>query len=127
MAAHLPWTRGQNRLAAALPAGARSRTRTVPLRCAPPVLDRVRAMTLDRPVSDPGMSPAWVSRIPNHFNAPERPGTLAASAFDAAYTMAPYFLKPHEALVIEGAFGLQVSPRVEPARRQADEVHQATS
>lgn len=48
--------------------------------------------------------PAWVSRIPNTFNPPEKPGTMAFSAVDNAYTMAPYYLKDDEALIMRGRF-----------------------
>lgn len=68
------------------------------------VANRVRGFTTASPANDPSQSPAWVSRVPNQFNAPEKPGSLASAAIDAAYAMAPYLLKPDEALVIEGRF-----------------------
>ena len=40
--------------------------------------------------------------MPNVFPQPERPGEMAFSAFDAAYSVAPYALGPDEALVITG-------------------------
>ena len=43
-----------------------------------------------------------MSTTPNVFPKPEKPGTLALSAFDAAYSSAPYALAPDEALVITG-------------------------
>lgn len=64
----------------------------------------VRGQTLDQPPRDPAKMPSWVSSVPNQFNAPEKPGDLAFSAVDNAYTMAPYQLGPDEALVIEGRF-----------------------
>ncbi len=62
----------------------------------------VRGRTLDQ--SKPGAreQPEWVSTTPNEFPKPQVPGDFAFSAFDAAYTMAPYMLGPDEALVITG-------------------------
>ena len=48
--------------------------------------------------------PSWVSTTPNVFNAPEKPGDLAFSAMDIAYTMAPYVIGPDQALVMTGRF-----------------------
>lgn len=63
------------------------------------VITHVRGKTLDQPL--PGAtSPSWVSRVPNKFPTPERPGDIGLSAFDAHYSMAPYALAPDEALVI---------------------------
>jgi hypothetical protein len=44
--------------------------------------------------------PAFVSRVPNQFPRPARPGAMGLAAFDAAYSMAPYVLGPDQALVI---------------------------
>jgi hypothetical protein len=68
------------------------------------VANHVRGMTLDSPLGDPKQLPSWVSSVPNQFNAAAKPGELAFSAFDAAYTMAPYALGPNQALVIEGRY-----------------------
>ncbi len=62
----------------------------------------LRSRTVDMPTPDP--MPSWVSEVPNVFNAPQKPGTLAYAAADAAYTMAPFALGPDEALVITGRF-----------------------
>ncbi len=62
----------------------------------------VRSRTVDMPTPDP--MPRWVSWVPNAFNAPEKPGSLAYAAADAAYTMAPFAIGPDEALVITGRF-----------------------
>lgn len=62
----------------------------------------VRTRTLEAPRPNP--LPAWVSKTPNVFNAPEKPGKLAYAAADAAYTMAPYAIGPDEALVMTGRF-----------------------
>ncbi len=60
----------------------------------------VRTRTLEMP--RPAKMPAWVSTTPNVFNPPEKPGSLAYAAADAAYTMAPYAVAPDEALVLRG-------------------------
>ena len=63
----------------------------------------VRARTVDliaKPMT--GDPPAFVSRIPNTFPPPVKPGAHALAAADAAYSMAPYVLGPDEALVITG-------------------------
>ncbi|MBK7948907.1 MAG: DUF1214 domain-containing protein [Deltaproteobacteria bacterium] len=62
----------------------------------------VRTRTLEAPRPDP--MPAWVSTTPNVFNPPQKPGSLAYAAADAAYTMAPYAIGPDEALVVTGRF-----------------------
>ena len=70
------------------------------------VANFLRSTTLDMPpFMQPGKVPGWVSTTPNQFNQPDKPGSaLGASLQDAAYAMAPYALKPDEALVIEGRF-----------------------
>ena len=62
----------------------------------------VRSRTLEQAKPGEREQPTWVSVTPNHFHPPETPGDLAFSAFDAAYSMAPYLLAPDEALVITG-------------------------
>ena len=44
--------------------------------------------------------PAFVSKVPNQFPPPAKPGALGLAAFDAAYSMAPYVLGPEQALVV---------------------------
>ena len=63
-----------------------------------------RAATLDQPPRDPAQQPAWVSTVPNQFNAPEKwkAGEGGFGAVDNAYAMAPYALAPDQALVIDG-------------------------
>jgi len=63
----------------------------------------VRSRTVDL-IAKPGVgeAPAFVSRIPNVFAAPVKPGAHALAAADAAYSLAPYVLGPDEALVISG-------------------------
>jgi hypothetical protein len=60
----------------------------------------VRTRTLEMP--RPEKMPAWVSTTPNVFAPPQKPGSLAYAAADAAYTMAPYAVAPDEALVLSG-------------------------
>jgi hypothetical protein len=62
----------------------------------------VRSRTLEQAKPGEREQPTWVSVTPNHFHPPETPGDMAFSAFDAAYTMAPYLLAPDEALVLTG-------------------------
>ena len=62
----------------------------------------VRTRTLDFPKPGEAPQPAWVSPIPNTFNAPETPQGIGYAATDAKYSMAPYVLAPDEALVITG-------------------------
>jgi hypothetical protein len=59
-----------------------------------------RSLGMGPPAGRPPVD--FVSREPNVFPAPIKPGTFALSAADAAYSMAPYVLGPHEALVITG-------------------------
>ncbi len=46
--------------------------------------------------------PDFVSRIPNEFPKPVKPGDFGLAAADAAYSMAPFMLPPGQALLIEG-------------------------
>lgn len=70
------------------------------------VINFMRSTTIDMPpFMQPGKVPSWVSTVPNHFNPAGKPGTSIGASFqDAAYTMAPFALKPDEALVMEGRF-----------------------
>ena len=60
----------------------------------------VRELTVDRPPQSSAQPRTWVSRVPNVFPPPDRPGDLGLAAFDAAYAMAPFLIGPDEALVI---------------------------
>ena len=62
----------------------------------------LRGRTIDQPPRGSVPLPTWVGLTPNQFPQPEKPGDLAFAAFDAAYSMAPYYLQPDEALVITG-------------------------
>ena len=68
------------------------------------VIHFVRGDTIDQPPRKPDEQPSWVSITPNVFNPPEKPGDMAFSAMDIAYTMAPYLLGPDQALVMTGRF-----------------------
>ncbi len=60
----------------------------------------VREQTVDRPPAAADRTYTWISRVPNVFPAPDRPGDLGLAAFDASYAMAPFLIGPDEALVI---------------------------
>jgi len=67
----------------------------------------MHSFTLEQqPMVGPGRTvPSWVSTVPNTFNPPALPdGKIGFANRDAWYAMAPYFLKPDQALVIEGRF-----------------------
>jgi hypothetical protein len=46
--------------------------------------------------------PPFVSRVPNEFVQPVKPGNFAQAAADAAYSLAPFVLGPDQALVMKG-------------------------
>ena len=60
----------------------------------------VRELTVDRPPTGQSQPRSWISRVPNVFPPPGKPGDLGLAAFDAAYAMAPFLIGPDEALVI---------------------------
>ena len=62
----------------------------------------VRELTVDRPPHSSAEPRSWISRVPNVFPTPDRPGDLGLAAFDAAYAMAPFLIGEDEALVIRG-------------------------
>jgi len=63
----------------------------------------VRSRTLGMPpMARMEEQPPFVSITPNAFPPPVVPGNFGLAAFDAHYSLAPYFLGPDEALVIEG-------------------------
>ena len=68
------------------------------------VIAYLHGTTIGQPLLDPKDQPSWVSLVPNQFNPPAKPGDMAFAATDNAYTMAPYALRPDQALVIEGRF-----------------------
>jgi hypothetical protein len=60
----------------------------------------VQDRTLGMPPLANREQPSFVSKIPNQFPAPAKPGAMGMAAFDAAYSMAPYVIGPDQALVI---------------------------
>jgi hypothetical protein len=60
----------------------------------------VRELTVGRPPMASDQTRTWISRVPNVFPPPDRPGDLGLAAFDAAYAMAPFLIGPDETLVI---------------------------
>lgn len=62
----------------------------------------VRSRTLGQPPMSARTPPAFVSLAPNSFPPPVPPGEMGLAAFDAAYSMAPFFLGPDQALLITG-------------------------
>ena len=64
------------------------------------VIGFVRGRSLEMPPLANREQPAFVSRIPNQFPKPAKPGAMGLAAFDAAYSMAPYVIGPDQALVM---------------------------
>ena len=94
---HIPLT-----IAATEPAGPRPRWDDQSVAAAiRRATNHVRSKTIDAPRPGSYVVP-FVSAEPNAFPPPVTPGNMAFSAFDAAYSMAPYALGPDEALVITG-------------------------
>jgi hypothetical protein len=63
----------------------------------------VRSRTIDMPpMAETADKVPFLSIVPNQFPDPVIPGDMALAAVDAAYSMAPYFLGPDEALLITG-------------------------
>lgn len=62
----------------------------------------VRSRTLGMPPMANAVQPPFVSIVPNGFPPPVVPGDFGLSAYDAHYSMAPYYLEPHQALVVTG-------------------------
>ncbi len=63
----------------------------------------IRSRTIGMPpMAETADSIPFLSIVPNEFPKPVVPGDMGLAAIDAAYSMAPYFLGPDEALVIQG-------------------------
>jgi len=62
----------------------------------------LRTSTLDMGPPPRENQPDFVSRVPNEFPKPVKPGEYGLAAADAAYSMAPFMVPPGQALVIEG-------------------------
>jgi hypothetical protein len=60
----------------------------------------VESRTLNQPPMASAEQPPFVSRVPNQFPMPVKPGDFGLAAFDAAYSMAPYVIGPDDALVM---------------------------
>ena len=66
------------------------------------VCNAVRSRTLDMPLMTSIEPPPFLNLTPNDFPTPVPPGDFGLSAFDAHYSMAPFFINHDEALVITG-------------------------
>jgi len=66
------------------------------------VINFVETRTLGMGKPGTREQPPFVSKIPNQFPPPVKPGDFALAARDAAYSMAMYMIGPDEALVIRG-------------------------
>jgi hypothetical protein len=66
------------------------------------VANAVRSRTLGMPPMANTKQPPFLSLTPNAFPKPIPPGDFGLAAYDAHYSMAPYFLNDDEALVITG-------------------------
>lgn len=66
------------------------------------VAEFLRSRTLGMPPLAQTEPPPFLSLVPNEFPAPVVPGDFGLAAFDAHYSMAPYYLNPDEALVVTG-------------------------
>ncbi len=64
----------------------------------------VRSRSLEQTKPGEGDQPPFVSREIGVFPPPVPPGDHALAATDAAYSMAPYFLGPDEALIMTGSW-----------------------
>ncbi len=66
------------------------------------VCNAIHGRTLGMPPMANGVLPSFVSLTPNEFPPPQPPGDFGLAAFDAHYSMAPFFIGLDEALVITG-------------------------
>ena len=66
------------------------------------VKEFIRSRTLDMPPMANSEPPPFVALTPNEFPKPQVPGDFGLAAFDAHYSMAPFFINSDEALVITG-------------------------
>jgi len=62
----------------------------------------LRSATLELGPPPREHQPAFVSRVPNQFPVPVKPGEHGLAAADAAYSMAPFLVPPGQALLVEG-------------------------
>jgi hypothetical protein len=66
------------------------------------VAEFLKTSTLDMGPPPRENQPDFVSRVPNEFPTPVKPGDFGLAAADAAYSMAPFMIPPGQALVIDG-------------------------
>ena len=66
------------------------------------VANFIRGATLEQGAPSVRGPTPFVSRVPNEFPKPIKPGAFGLAAADAAYSMAPYVIGPDDALVITG-------------------------
>lgn len=67
------------------------------------VAEFVRSRTLNQlPMTKNPNQPDFVGLVPNQFPKPAPPGQMGLAAFDAHYSLAPFFLEPDQALLISG-------------------------
>jgi len=66
------------------------------------VANFLRSATLDMGPPPRENQPDFVSRVPNEFPKPVKPGDHGLAAADAAYSMAPFMVPPGQVLLIEG-------------------------
>jgi hypothetical protein len=66
------------------------------------VSNALRGRTLDMPAMTDGDMPSFLALTPNEFPQPQPPGDFGLAAYDAHYSMAPFFINTDEALVITG-------------------------
>lgn len=64
------------------------------------VCNFIRSRTLDTPPMTDTEPLPFLSITPNEFPRPQPPGDFGLAAFDAHYSMAPYFINADEALII---------------------------
>ena len=62
----------------------------------------VRSRTLEQLPMAKREQPSFVGLVPNQFPKPVSPDNFGLAAFDALYSMAPYYIGPDEALVMTG-------------------------
>ena len=66
------------------------------------VANFLKTATLDQGPPPRENQPDFVSRVPNEFVKPVKPGSFGLAAADAAYSMAPFLIPKGQALVIDG-------------------------
>jgi hypothetical protein len=62
----------------------------------------VRSRSLEQLPMAKREQPSFVAIVPNQFPKPVPPDTFGLTAFDAHYSMAPYYIGPDEALIMTG-------------------------